>query len=1218
MVRGRGLTRGLAQKQNRFIGDFMQRRIRRTEVVSATVWGLMAILLGGSILPAASQTQDLPRTKEGPTAQTDPSGGVSSGATSVDTRPLSADPKALLTLEQIPPSITPPKSNSDIGPLSDRAQQQIVKARTLLAEQRYTEAAIELERALRTDANHPAIHAVLAELHWRAGNIERARTHATRAIEASPDLAAAHYVLGRFQSKAGETTSALYSFRMALACPDFAEDQDLAALCRFHLAELLAREGYATAALGQYEQFEVLAGKLRDAPQQQVWSVELRSVAASPNAVAEPRARLLGHLGRYAEAAQVLAPVVAARPNDASLGVELAELLMRAGQLDEAFSAISKIDADDERVISLIFEIAEKSGKPQQADAAIRARMARRPDDADLALRFADVLSRAGRRVDAAAVLDEFLIGHPEASAIRIQLIEYHLDAGRWEESLGLAAEGVRRDPSWADRVSLVLAAAVVKSKPPTGVLDEAEAPTDFAGQYVLGVLAASCGDADRAIDLLTQSIAENNDFLSGRVALAQIYFDRYRYDLAQQALPLEIGTLKSPACELMWARIFDRLDKTETAEQHYRNAIQINRDDPEAKYALAEMYYRHGDIEQAQRQLKTVIHQHPEREDARELLAVTYWNAEKADLAVDEYRELGKITKRPATIARCKVMADSELRMNPEAGRKVLLDAIAEGGADAPAWLAVAATYTGRQPAEQKDAFEKALAIDPNREDAMVGLVRAEQLHLNFEGAARRLEALVQRRPNRHEWRRALIELKLVLRDFDGALVLAGQPLSGGELEVKDRDAYRAEVIKALTWAGKDDDVVLQLEQWISADPNDRIWPVYLAEHYLDMAQPGKATELYAQLYAQDQSNRAMRQRLMGALLANKQYERAMQHALDWVQETPQDDHANHLLIRALAAGEQMEQAVEIARGRLWWTPHRESYQDWLVAQNVVSKQYSDAIAMVEVLLDTSMRLFRSASEQGRLNPTKDGREEEWTHYPDGPFTPEKLHARTETLRLGGPGRPGLINVLHTAREFGRAAELLEEWLDGAGHPSTRQMYLKALGGAYQLAGQLEKATSAFERALVLNPNDVGLSNDLAYMWIDRGLRLDEAEPLIRFAVGHAPQQAAYLDTYGWLLYKKGDFAGALEWLLRANGARGEEDPVILDHLGDTCWRLQKTDEAISYWQKGILRLEKQETDEILNPDERRVKIQAPRKIEATQAGEKPQIATVAAESRP
>ena len=100
------------------------------------------------------------------------------------------NPKTRLSLNEIEPQPDVPRTPSDLPPLSDRSQRQISKANAVLAERRFTEAAIELERALRYDPNHPSIHAVLAVLHWRAGNTERARSHAERAVEGNPDQAA--------------------------------------------------------------------------------------------------------------------------------------------------------------------------------------------------------------------------------------------------------------------------------------------------------------------------------------------------------------------------------------------------------------------------------------------------------------------------------------------------------------------------------------------------------------------------------------------------------------------------------------------------------------------------------------------------------------------------------------------------------------------------------------------------------------------------------------------------------------------------------------------------------------------------------------------------------------------------------------------------------------------------------------------------------------------
>jgi tetratricopeptide (TPR) repeat protein len=154
-------------------------------------------------------------------------------------------------------------------------------------------------------------------------------------------------------------------------------------------------------------------------------------------------------------------------------------------------------------------------------------------------------------------------------------------------------------------------------------------------------------------------------------------------------------------------------------------------------------------------------------------------------------------------------------------------------------------------------------------------------------------------------------------------------------------------------------------------------------------------------------------------------------------------------------------------------------------------------------------------------------------------------------------------------------------------------------------------------ERVHLLAPEEPTRNNDLAYQWIDRGIRLDEAEPLVRYALGKVPTNAAYLDTFGWLLYKKGAFADARKWLRRADRARLGDDPVILDHLGDACWRLGAKEEAIEHWSTALELVRGRDDEELVNDDERRVKSEAAAKIDAVRAMQTPKVAPLAVEPR-
>src|SRR5207247_2587567 len=62
----------------------------------------------------------------------------------------------------------------------------------------------------------------------------------------------------------------------------------------------------------------------------------------------------------------------------------------------------------------------------------------------------------------------------------------------------------------------------------------------------------------------------------------------------------------------------------------------------------------------------------------------------------------------------------------------------------------------------------------------------------------------------------------------------------------------------------------------------------------------------------------------------------------------------------------------------------------------------------------------------------------------------------------------------------------------------------------------------------------------------------------------------AAYLDSLGWVLFRRGHFEEARKWLEKAAALPGGgDDPVVWDHLGDVCFRLEAGEQARSHWLK-------------------------------------------------
>ncbi len=134
----------------------------------------------------------------------------------------------------------------------------------------------------------------------------------------------------------------------------------------------------------------------------------------------------------------------------------------------------------------------------------------------------------------------------------------------------------------------------------------------------------------------------------------------------------------------------------------------------------------------------------------------------------------------------------------------------------------------------------------------------------------------------------------------------------------------------------------------------------------------------------------------------------------------------------------------------------------------------------------------------------------------------------------------------------------------------------------------------------------------------------------MIRHAVGKVPRSVAFVASLGWVLYKRGDFNGAYAWLTKAARAplnewqswlfteelrRGEDDPVIRDHLGDAAWRLDKKDQAVACWRRAH-ELVTADADNLLTPEQQAILENQPAKIEAALQGREPEIAPVALEN--
>ncbi|HEY1138941.1 MAG TPA: tetratricopeptide repeat protein [Lysobacter sp.] len=125
--------------------------------------------------------------------------------------------------------------------------------------------------------------------------------------------------------------------------------------------------------------------------------------------------------------------------------------------------------------------------------------------------------------------------------------------------------------------------------------------------------------------------------------------------------------------------------------------------------------------------------------------------------------------------------------------------------------------------------------------------------------------------------------------------------------------------------------------------------------------------------------------------------------------------------------------------------------------------------------------------------------------------------------------------------------------------------LYARAL--SWERRDNIARAEADFRKILVADPDSTAALNALGYTLADRTTRYQEALELIDRARTAEPDNAAIIDSYGWVLYRLGRKDDALTELRRAFAL--QKDPEIGAHVGEVLWDIGRKDEARKYFEE-------------------------------------------------
>lgn len=440
------------------------------------------------------------------------------------------------------------------------------------------------------------------------------------------------------------------------------------------------------------------------------------------------------------------------------------------------------------------------------------------------------------------------------------------------------------------------------------------------------------------------------------------------------------------------------------------------------------------------------------------------------------------------------------------------------------------------------------------------------------------------------------------------------------GSKLVKGRGPYRL-LQQILVKTEQEDSLATRLEELVKNDPTNREVKAFLAEAYLEKDRLEEAEEIFTATLKDGPSPAAYlglaqiyrRQMKAADLLENisKFYVQVWQQRplpeplateLEVLQKdkTFQDDflkiireqttdgaHAEHfgklLFVAEVVEGaERTEDAAKLYRLALKANP----------AQAATVYRALGELFMAAELYTEAAAVYREAADKPLLQGAK----------PDNLLrlalalelsgeTDPALEALADAIKLVPGGHPLLAFreawIYYHAHRMTAAAKKFESFI--AKYPESEPWTKQAkfsLSAVYVQLGDFKRGEDILEKFLAENPDDIGVNNDLGYLYADQGKNLEKARKMIQKAVDAEPENAAYLDSLGWVLFKLGKYKEAISWLNKATDLETGNDATIWEHLGDCYNAIKDAGEAKKAWNKAL-----ELVNEDTHPDEELIK---------------------------
>jgi len=642
--------------------------------------------------------------------------------------------------------------------------------------------------------------------------------------------------------------------------------------------------------------------------------------------------------------------------------------------------------------------------------------------------------------------------------------------------------------------------------------------PNHVEGHILAGTVLYAFGKREEAFAALTRAVEINPQRIESLMSLALYHRQAGEPAKAEEVYKRALSVNdRSALAHLEYAKFFVSQNRPDMAEAEFRRAVEVDPQSRDARRTLASFYLVNKQLDRAEESFKALAELDPDRPEGRAVLADFYASVGRYDEAANLYQQI--VSSSPDYARGRHRLAELMLQRGDQAGASAQV--------------------------------EEALKKNANDRE---GLILRARLRLNQDRPKEAIEDLKQ-------------VLKIEPRDQAGLYFMAEATFRAGQMEQARIYAGDLEKFHPDYLPGK----LMQVQ-------------INLAGGDAQAAQR-LASDLLARLdkTAPDARNSPQ---LMNELRAKTLTARATTH----LQSQPQNTAAARADFAA--ARDLMPNApsshVNLAAVSLAERKTDEAMQHYERALSIDVANF-DALNGIINLYSMQQPAPSSAAQGSKKGDDKSGGQAQ-PAAPAGQQPLDKAHARVDQAIAARPNTASLYflkSVIYGKQRDAQQAEAaLRRTLEldpgfipalnalGALYVNTnrpeeaiaefRRMSEKRPDDPtpYMLIGMVEDgrknydaSTEAYKRALTANAENAFAANNLAWNYAEYGKgNLDEAVRLAQGVVQKFPEEPGYADTLGWVYYKKGLHAAAVEQLqkaVRQTTARGADSPVYRYHLG-------------------------------------------------------------------